>query len=165
MGEKRKVRVLLVCMGNICRSPMAEGVLRETAARRGVGDCLEIDSAGTHAYHEGEAPDPRTVNTAASRGYDLSSLRARCVSADDFEHFDWILAMDRQNLANLERRCPNPCRGKLGLFLNFAARTSDGDEVPDPYYGGPDGFKHVLGLCENGAEGLLDRLFRRDEEQ
>ena len=160
--EECKTRVLMVCMGNICRSPMAEGVLREIAVRRGLDHRLEIDSAGTHAYHEGEAPDSRSVRAAAARGYDLSALRARCVSPEDFEYFDWILAMDRQNLANLERRCPIHLRIKLRLFLSFAESRMDGSEVPDPYYGGADGFVRVLALCEKGALGFLDSQFPVD---
>ena len=158
MDDQRKVRVLLVCMGNICRSPMAEGVLREIALRRGVSHCLEIDSAGTHAYHEGESADSRSIRVAATRGYDLSSLRARCVVPGDFEHSDWILAMDRRNLANLEQRCPSQFRGKLRLFLSFVESANEDDEVPDPYYGGTDGFARVLALCEQGASGVLDSL-------
>jgi protein-tyrosine phosphatase len=152
-------RILFVCMGNICRSPTAEGVTRSLADSR-KQEGLEFDSAGTHGYHIGAAPDARASQAAARRGYDLSTLKARQVSADDFVHFDYILAMDRDNLDLLRRACPDEHAGKLGLFLDFA-RDSGVDEVPDPYYGGPEGFEQVLDLIENAADGLLEKLDRR----
>ena len=124
---------------------------------RGLEARIEIDSCGTAGWHVGESPDARTVAAAASRGYDLSQLRGRQVSAADFEQFNYILAMDRENLANLERLCPTHFAGHLGLFLPFA-RGADASEVPDPYYGGDDGFDHVLDLIEAASEGLLDEL-------
>jgi protein-tyrosine phosphatase len=148
------IRILFICMGNVCRSPTAEGVLRVLAERAGLTFILEVDSAGTHTNHEGELPDPRARKAAASRGYELSSARARRVKDLDFRYFDRILAMDRQNLEFLHRSCPTEHLFKLGLFLDNA----DGlalDEVPDPYFGGAEGFEKVLDLCEQGARGLL----------
>lgn len=152
-----KVAILLVCMGNICRSPTAEGVLRALVEREGLGAYFEIDSAGTHGYHMGEPPDERTCKAARRRGYDLSALRARRVLDIDFMHFDHILAMDRNNLSLLERACPAKHRQKLGLFLEYAAKFDD-DEVPDPYYGGEEGFERVLDLIEDAAWGLIEAL-------
>ena len=152
-------RILLICMGNICRSPMAEGVLRTLAERAGVSSAVEVDSAGTHGSHEGEPPDLRARKVAASRGYDLSGLRARRVKEQDFSRFDRILAMDRQNLASLRRSCPAEHLSKLGLFLDYADDPAL-DEVPDPYYGGAEGFERVLDLCEQAARGLLESVVR-----
>ena len=149
-----KVSVLLVCMGNICRSPTAEGVLRALVEREGLAHCFEIDSAGTHGYHVGTSPDPRASQAALRRGYDLSPLRARQVNELDFKHFDCILAMDRENLSLLRRSCPAEQRHKLGLFLEYAAHHED-EEVPDPYYGGAAGFERVLDLIEDAARGLI----------
>jgi protein-tyrosine phosphatase len=149
-----RVNILLVCMGNICRSPTAEGVLRALVEREELSAFFEIDSAGTHGYHVGEPPDPRATRAALRRGYDLSPLRARRINEIDFRHFDCILAMDRENLALLQRGCPSEHRHKLGLFLEYAV-GSDEDEVPDPYYGGEDGFEHVLDLVEDAARGLI----------
>lgn len=155
MREKSpRLRILMVCMGNICRSPMAEAVTRALAERAGVGAAFEIDSAGTTSYHAGEPPDARARQVAGMRGYDLSRLRARQVREEDFFRFDHILAMDRDNLAALRRICPAQHLSKLKLFLDYA-ETSGTDEVPDPYYGGMQGFQHVLDLCEAGANGLI----------
>ena len=150
-------RVLFVCLGNICRSPTAEGVLRGIAAREFAGVPLYVDSAGTADYHVGDPPDRRTVAAARRRGYDLSSLRARRVAPADFENFDYILAMDRANLAELEQVGQGIIGGRLGLFLEFAPELRV-DEVPDPYYGGTEDFERVLDLCEAGARALLRRL-------
>lgn len=152
-----KVGILLVCMGNICRSPTAEGVLRTLVERDGLSAYFDIDSAGTHGYHIGSAPDPRSREAALLRGFDLSMLRARQVNALDFMHFDHILAMDCENLAILRKACPAAHRHKLGLFLKYAANFED-EEVPDPYYGGIDGFERVLDLVEDAAQGLIDAL-------
>lgn len=157
MNQMRKTSILVVCMGNICRSPTAEGMLRTLVEQAGLGDRVEIDSAGTHGYHIGKPPDPRTQEAAAKRGLDLSGLRARRVAPSDFERFDLILAMDRDNLALLEEACPPEHRGKLRLFLEYA-ENFDEDEVPDPYYGGVQGFEHVLDLVEDGARGLIAKL-------
>lgn len=153
-------RVLFVCTGNICRSPTAEGVARAVAGRLGLGRAFEFDSAGTHGYHVGDPPDPRTVAAAASRGYDISGLRARRVNEFDFVRFDRLLAMDREHLALLRKACPPAHRAKLGLFLEFA-ESFDVDEVPDPYYGGPDGFQHVLDLVEDAAWGMIRALAQK----
>ena len=152
-------RVLLVCLGNICRSPTAEGVLRAIAAREFPGLPLYVDSAGTANYHVGEPPDRRTIAAGRRRGYELAALRARQVCAEDFLTFDFVLAMDRANLAELGRHRAPP-RAQLGLFLQFAPEAGI-DEVPDPYYGGTEEFERVLDLCESGARGLLRRLSTR----
>lgn len=149
--------VLFVCLGNICRSPTAEGVLRAIAARESPGLALDIDSAGTANYHVGEPPDRRTVAAARRRGYDLASLRARQVTRDDFGRFDYVLAMDHANLEELERQRPGTATAKLALFLEFAPGAQS-LEVPDPYYGGVEDFERVLDLCEIAARGLLTRL-------
>ncbi|MEO8064350.1 MAG: low molecular weight protein-tyrosine-phosphatase [Pseudomonadota bacterium] len=152
-----KKRVLFVCLGNICRSPTAEGVLRAIATRDYPELPLAVDSAGTANYHVGEPPDRRTVAAARRRGFDLSSQRARQVSADDFERFDYVLAMDCANLAELERQRPRTATANVGLFLGFAP-DSGFAEVPDPYYGGVEDFERVLDLCEAGARGLLTKM-------
>lgn len=151
------MRILFVCLGNICRSPTAESVFRAIAARELPDLTLAIESAGTAGYHVGEPPDRRMCEAAARRGYDLSSLRARVVAPSDFDTFDLILAMDRQNLRTLERRAPAHARERLRLFLEFAPDT-DMTDVPDPYYGGQNGFEHVLDLIETGSRGLCAAL-------
>lgn len=150
-------KVLFVCLGNICRSPTAEGVLRVIAAREFPALELEIDSAGTADYHVGEPPDRRTIAAARRRGYDLAGLRARKVQRDDFNRFDFVLAMDSANLAELESRSPQAATARLALFMDFAP-GSGFVEVPDPYYGGIEDFERVLDLCEMAARGLLVRL-------
>lgn len=149
-------RVLFVCMGNICRSPTAEGVFRKLAEEAGLLGALDIDSAGTLAAHAGEPPDTRTCQAAAARGFDLGQQRARQVQPADFERFDHILAMDEDNLQVLEQRCPPAHRHKLRLFLDGAGVADTA--VPDPYYGGKDGFERVLDLVDAGARALLARL-------
>jgi protein-tyrosine phosphatase len=151
--------VLFVCLGNICRSPTAHGVFAHKVAARRLGDRVHVDSAGTGDWHAGEPPDARTRRAAAARGYDLSALRARQVVAADFQRFDYILAMDRANLAALQRMRPADYRGELELFLRYATRAN-ALEVPDPYYGGERGFEEVLDLVEDAAEGLLAHLLR-----
>ncbi|MCI1193772.1 low molecular weight phosphotyrosine protein phosphatase [Calidifontimicrobium sp. SYSU G02091] len=150
-------RVLMVCMGNICRSPTAEAVLRTQAALRGLARRVEVDSAGTHGWHAGEPPDPRAQAHGARRGYDLAPLRARRVQATDFGRFDLILAMDRDNLAHLLELRPPGAGARVELLMRFARRHAV-DEVPDPYYGAADGFERVLDLVEDACEGLLDHL-------
>jgi protein-tyrosine phosphatase len=147
-------------MGNICRSPTAEGVVRAHLERAGLTDDVELDSAGTHGYHIDKAPDERARKAAATRGYDLSSLRARRVSDFDFVRFDRILAMDRDNLEMLRQACPSEHRHKIRLFLEYA-RNFPEREVPDPYYGGAEGFEHVLDLVEDAAAGLIESLGRK----
>jgi protein-tyrosine phosphatase len=147
------VRVLMVCLGNICRSPTAEAVLRAQLQRLQLDQLVEVDSAGTSDWHVGEAPDPRSIRHAAKRHYDLAPLRARQVRAADFEAFHYILAMDTSNLADLQRRCPPQYQNKLGLFLQHGAGSLQ--EVPDPYEHGPEGFEQVLDLVEEACAGLV----------
>ncbi len=154
-------RILFVCTGNICRSPTAEGVARYFIATAGVGGHIEVDSAGTQGYHVGEAPDPRTQKFARQRGYDLSGLRARKLEPYDFQEFDMLLAMDRGHLETMRRLCPPVYQSRLGLLMQFDASGQFGDEVPDPYYGGPRGFDLVLDMCEHGVRGLLETLAPR----
>ncbi len=151
------VRVLFVCMGNICRSPTAEGVFRSLVNKAGLSDRIHIDSAGTHAYHVGEPPDQRAQAAARKRNIDLSSQRARKVRVEDFDEYDYILAMDQNNVAELEFLVSNKSNGKLKLFLEYAEKAST-LEVPDPYYGGPHGFEHVLDLVEAASTGLLNTI-------
>lgn len=149
--------VLLVCTGNICRSPTADGVLRRLVRDAGLEGQVRVDSAGTHDYHVGEAPDPRAQEHARRRGYDLSALRARRLEQGDFERFDLILAMDRSHLRVLQRLAPAGQRHKLRLFMEFA-KSWELAEVPDPYYGGDAGFEQVLDMIEAGARGVLAEL-------
>ena len=151
------VKVLFVCMGNICRSPTAEAVFKYYVARAGLQDVILSDSAGTHDYHIGEPPDRRAREAAQRRSYDLESLRARRVTVKDFATFDLVLAMDERNLSVLKRHCPSEHAHKLRLFMEFG---QDGGvrEVPDPYYGGPQGFESVLDLIEDAAQGLLRHI-------
>ena len=152
-----QIKVLFVCMGNICRSPTAEGVFNKLLEDRQLSDRFLIDSAGTHAYHVGNSPDGRASQTAKQRGVDLSSLRARQVNVDDFEHFDHILAMDTDNANILRDDCPSEHQHKIKLFLDFAPEQ-DERNVPDPYYGGQNGFDHVFDLVEAASDGFLDAV-------
>ncbi|ADE11991.1 low molecular weight protein-tyrosine-phosphatase [Sideroxydans lithotrophicus] len=154
MENNGKVRILFCCMGNICRSPTAEAVFRHYVAQAGLAERIHIDSAGTHDYHIGEAPDVRTQRAAKQRGYDMSDLRGRQVEAGDFKRFDYVLAMDEANLDILQRLRPRDAQSHLGLFLEFAECYRE-REVPDPYFGGADGFEHVLDMVEDAANGLL----------
>ena len=149
-----KLKILFVCMGNICRSPTAQGVFEQLVEAHDLADSVVIDSAGTHAYHVGEQPDKRAAQAAARRGIDMSSQRARRVAEADFEEFDLVLAMDHDNYEELGAVCPPGHEGKLRLFLDFAPDVTE-REVPDPYYGGPGGFERVLDLVEMAAAGLL----------
>jgi protein-tyrosine phosphatase len=154
MSTQKKVSVLFICMGNICRSPTAEVVFRRYVEMAGLNDSIHIDSAGTHDYHIGDAPDGRTQRAALQRGYDMSSLRGRQVVTEDFSRFDYVLAMDEANLSILKRLRPRDAQRHLGLFLEFAEHSVE-HEVPDPYYGGADGFEKVLDMVEDAASGLL----------
>ncbi len=148
------VKVLFVCMGNICRSPTAQGVFENLVQQKGLDGHIEIDSAGTHAYHIGNPPDKRAQATALNRGVDLSSQRARRVQVGDFEYYDYVLAMDKDNLGNLIAICPPEMEGKVELFLGYSTHFDD-EEVPDPYYGASTGFERVLDMIESASEGLL----------
>ncbi len=153
----KKISVLFCCMGNICRSPTAEAVFRAKVREAGLEHSILIDSVGTHDYHIGDPPDQRTQRAAAQRGYDMSMLRGRQVEVADFTRFDYVLAMDNANMAILYRLCPKEQRDRLGLFLEYAKNHGQ-REVPDPYYGGEDGFERVLDMVEDAAEGLLMHL-------
>ncbi|WP_180127962.1 low molecular weight protein-tyrosine-phosphatase [Rhodoferax sp. BLA1] len=152
--------ILFVCMGNICRSPTADGVFRQTVAEQGLGQQVRVDSAGTHNYHPGSPPDSRAQAAAAKRGYDLSSLRARQINAADYTSFDLILVMDQDNLAVLQDDCPPEHVHKLRLLTEFC-QAHKASVVPDPYYGGADGFELVLDLVEDACEGLLVHVRRQ----
>ncbi|OGQ20771.1 MAG: protein-tyrosine-phosphatase [Deltaproteobacteria bacterium RBG_16_71_12] len=156
------MRLLFVCSGNICRSPTAEGVLRHLAHAASLD--VEVDSAGLGGWHTGEAPDPRTVRHAKARGYDLSTLRARQIAPADFLFFDRIYAMDQGHVRDLARLAPALHRAKVSLFLDVLARAADaaaiGHEVPDPYYGGAEGFDTVLDLVEAGCRAIVAELAR-----
>lgn len=153
----QKTGVLFVCMGNICRSPTAEGVFRKLVKQRGLEDRFTVDSAGTHAYHVGEPPDERARRAASNRGIDLSDLRARQVKASDFRDFDHILVMDADNRDALMFMQPGEHAGKIDLLLNYAPHLKI-REVPDPYYGGSQGFEKVLDMIEAAAQGFLDSV-------
>jgi protein-tyrosine phosphatase len=146
-------------LGNICRSPTAEGVFRHRAREVGLHEHIETDSAGTHAYHVGRPPDARAQQAARRRGIDISDLRGRQAEAADFERFDYVLAMDHENYENLLEICPQGHEHKLRLFMEFA--PGHPEEVPDPYYGGPSGFDRVLDMIEAAADGLLEEIRRR----
>ena len=155
------VGVLFVCLGNICRSPTAHGVFQHLVDRHNLRHAITVDSAGTGDWHIGRAPDQRSMATALRRGYDLSVWRARQVSPEDFLRFDYILAMDAQNLRDLQAMRPAHFRGELDLFLRYGA--GDLNEVPDPYYGESDGFDHVLDLVEEAAQGLLRAIAQQQQ--
>jgi protein-tyrosine phosphatase len=155
--EDMPVKVLFVCLGNICRSPTAHGVFETRVREAGLQQHVLVDSAGTGDWHVGRPPDDRTATVARTRGYDLSALRARQVTVQDFHEFDYLLAMDRKNLGDLLRMKPASFRGHVGLFLGFYPHAGV-QEVPDPYYGGAEGFNTVLDLVEGAAQGLLDHI-------
>ena len=155
-------KILFVCMGNICRSPMAEGAFAKVIDNYEgeVSASFTLASAGTIGYHVGNPPDPRAIETAKRRGMDISGQRSRKVSANDFDAFDYIMAMDKENLSDLISRSPSNSKAEIALFLNYAKNPSV-DEVPDPYYGGDAGFDHCLDLIEDAAEGLLEHLINK----
>lgn len=163
--DQARIRVLMVCMGNICRSPTAEVVLRHKLQAVGLGQWVHVDSAGTHGSHVGSAPDERSQRHARQRGYEMAELKARKVDPSDFSHFDLILAMDWDNLALLEARCPpDPkVRRKLKRLTDYLPANgphAGAQSVPDPYYGGPEGFEAVLDLIESACDGLVTHLQR-----
>jgi protein-tyrosine phosphatase len=153
-------RVLFVCMGNICRSPMAEGVFRQLVRQGGLEDVVKVDSAGTHAFHEGESPDRRALALATKRGYDISAKQARRVVEKDFEDYDLILAMDWDNLSLLQQMAPKKAHHKLQLLMRFATEHESAT-IPDPYHGTPQGFEQTLDLIEDACSGLLEVARRR----
>lgn len=159
-GPEPQCAVLMVCMGNICRSPMAEAVLRGKLEQAGLAGRVRVDSAGTLGHHRGAAPDRRAVAQAARRGWQLEGQKARPVADADFERFDLLLAMDAGNLADLQKRCPPALAERLGLLLDHAPWLGE-REVPDPYYGAVAGFDHALDLIEPACDGLLAVLRRR----
>ncbi len=151
------VKVLFVCMGNICRSPMAEGVFHKLVQEAGLENQVTIDSAGTHSYHIGDAPDQRAQATLRDRGIDISGLRGRQVADPDFKQFDYIVAMDTANLNNLKRRAPFDYQDKIRLMLSYSRKFPNLD-VPDPYFGGTEGFGEVLKMVEDAGQGLLKEI-------
>jgi len=155
------VNVLFVCLGNICRSPTAEGVFRHLVRAEGLNGRIATDSAGTGAWHVGNPPDPRAQAAAKRRGVDLADLRARQAKPEDFTRFDYLIAMDRRNLRDLHSIAPKGQEGRLHLFLSFAPEL-DLAEVPDPYYGGDDGFEAVLDMVAAASRGLLDHIRMND---
>jgi len=160
MSDKHDVHVLFVCLGNICRSPTAQGVFEHLVKSEGLAHRIRVDSAGTHAYHVGEEPDRRSQAAAIRRGVDLSQQRARRVGEDDFDQFHYILAMDNENHRNLLAVCPDEHHHKIQMFLSYAENPIV-REVPDPYYGGPNGFEQVLDLVEAASQGLLRHIRER----
>ena len=155
----RQIKVLFVCMGNICRSPIAEGVFNKVITDMNATEQFLVDSAGTHAYHVGEPSDSRSQQTASGRGVDLSMIRARKVSLSDFEHFDHILAMDADNYQLLLNASPKKYHHKIALFLDYATESNE-QNVPDPYYGGPNGFEHVFDLVEDASKGFYHTVIK-----
>ena len=152
-------KVLFVCMGNICRSPTAHGVFEQKVQKRKLNDQIIVDSAGTHAYHVGESPDPRSQATALTKGYDLSTQRARQVTKQDFDEFDYVIAMDDANYQNLMLLANDDQKSRVHLCMSFA-QSRDETEVPDPYYGN-DGFEHVLDMIEVASDGLLEHILAK----
>ena len=152
------MRILFVCLGNICRSPTAEAVFRKKVEEAGLSAAIQMDSCGTAGYHIGEPPDQRTMQAARQRGFDMSMLRGRQVAAADFDHFDLILAMDHANLRELQRQADAGQQHKIQLFLQYGSGAISEQEVPDPYYGGPAGFERVLDLVEDACDGLLEHV-------
>jgi protein-tyrosine phosphatase len=158
-NETHKTSVLFVCMGNICRSPTAEGVFRHVVTEAGLADRFEIDSAGTHAYHVGEPADRRSRAAAERRGISLDGIAARRVELEDYEKFDYVLAMDSDNLRHMQDQADADYQERIRLFLEFAPSAED--EVPDPYYGGAAGFERVLDLVTEASRTLLETLRSR----
>lgn len=157
MNNKNKIKVLFVCMGNICRSPTAHGIFEHLVDIENLSSQIEVDSAGTHAYHVGEPPDRRAREIALKRGFDLAHLISRQVVDNDFAYYDYVLAMDNDNFEILVQSCPEELRDKISLFLNFADNYPL-SEVPDPYYGGVKGFENVFDMVTIASKGLLEDI-------
>jgi len=157
-ASSASMRILMVCTGNICRSPTAEGVLRAKLQQAGLQGQVLVDSAGTQGYHTGEPPDARAVRAAAQRGYQIGSIRARPMRQEDFATFDWLVAMDQSHVDWLRKRSAPATAGRICLLMPFARLHPGLREVPDPYYGGPAGFEHVLDLVEDACDGVVERL-------
>lgn len=153
------VRILFVCLGNICRSPLAQGVFENVLRREGLGDEVLVDSAGTGSWHVGTPPDTRAQRSASLRGIDLGSQRARHITPDDCRSFDYVLTMDEENFRAVDALCREG-RAEVRAFLDYAPERTE-TEVPDPFYGGPEGFEHVLDLVEAASEGLLEDIRQR----
>jgi len=154
----KKVRVLFVCMGNICRSPTAHASFRSLVKKNNLSDKILVDSAGTHAYHVGKAPDIRAQQVTLERGTEMTDLRARKITADDLSYYDYILVMDRENLSMVLELADGHYQDKIKLFLQFARKDWGSLEVPDPYFGGDSGFIEVFSMIEDAAQGLLDNI-------
>ncbi len=164
MSEQNQFNVLMVCLGNICRSPTAQGIFEAKLQQAGLASRVKVDSAGTAAWHTGKAPDPRSQTVALQRGYQIGHLRARQATRDDFDHFDYVLAMDTDNLNDLKVLEPSHFQGHLGLFLDFAFPNQQ-RSVPDPYYTqGDKGFHEVVDLIEQASEGLIKELKKQITE-
>ncbi|MDT8364043.1 MAG: low molecular weight protein-tyrosine-phosphatase [Nitrosomonas sp.] len=159
--KEPEIRILFVCMGNICRSPTADAVFRHYVRAAGLDRLIQVDSAGTHAYHTGEPPDRRAQQAALKRGYSMQGLQARRIGTSDFSRFHYILAMDRHNLSEMQRDCPPDHANKPGLLMQYSALWETCQEVPDPYYGGKQGFEIVLDLVESASQGLLQHITGR----
>ncbi len=157
-APEQPLQILMVCTGNICRSPSAEGVLRAKLAAAGLQARVGVASAGTQGFHTGEPPDPRAIKAALRRGYDIGGLQARPMRPEDFTRFHWLLALDRSHADWMARRAPPAATGRIALLMPLATRHAGVDEVPDPYYGAPAGFEHVLDLLEDACDGLVQRL-------
>ncbi len=163
-NNNEKVQILFVCMGNICRSPTAEGLARDFIRANGLQQLVTVDSAGTHAYHVGEPPDERSQQAAMRRSVDISDLRARRLIEDDFERFDYLFAMDQRNMDAMMEKCPQPHADKLEKIMNYSSLDVTTD-VPDPYYGGRFGFEQVLDLLEDSIEELFAHLILQHQWQ
>jgi len=159
MSAQPVISILFVCLGNICRSPLAEGVFRAVAAERGLSNLFRLDSAGTGGWHAGSAPDPRSVAVAAKHGVDINGQCARKVAPEDFATFDLVLGMDRSNVEELRRMAPAAARSRIHLFLDYAGAGPR--DIPDPYFGGPGGFDDVYRMIRDASESLLDRVTER----
>lgn len=164
MSNKQAVKVLFVCMGNICRSPTAHAVFRKLVTEEGLSGCIEVDSAGTHAFHVGNPPDQRSMQTAQQRGIEMQDLRARKVEFSDLIEFDYVLVMDGANYDIVADMADSQLRSKVELFLRYAPEVAE-DYVPDPYYGGAQGFEQVFDMVEKASRGLLQAIQQEHGER